>query len=86
MHSLQGFIDPKEFKTYDELKSRLVRVLGEDDALGPVSTAESVSLDETVEARAPKSVPDPSSSDVDVSTGEEEDDTLSYFQKLASQS
>jgi len=90
MHSLQGFIDPKEFKQYDELKARLVRVLGEDDALGPVSTAESVSLDETAEAPTPRETPapTPNAAETPATTGgsdDDEDDTLSYFQKLAAQ-
>ena len=89
MHSLQDFVDPKEFKTYDELKARLVRVLGEDDALGPMSTAESVSLDESAPAPAPKETPapTPNAAETAATSGDDddEDDTLSYFQKLAAQ-
>ena len=89
MYSLQGYVDPKEFKTYDELKARLVRVLGEDEVVGPVSTAESVSLDETASAPTPKETPapTPSAAETPATSGgdDDEDDTLSYFQKLAAQ-
>ena len=57
--------------------------------IGPVSTAESVSLDETAEARTPKETPDPTpnAAETPATTGgdDDEDDTLSYFQKLAAQ-
>lgn len=91
MHSLQGYVDPKEFKTYDELRTRLIRVLGEEEAQGPMSTAESVTLDETASAPTQREVPAAteraveSSATADASSDEGEDDTLSYFAKLAAQ-
>jgi hypothetical protein len=69
-YSLEDFMDPKNFKSYDELKLKLARVLG--DSATPMSTAESVSLDTTS---------DDTPSDAPTTTSE--DDTLSYFQQLA---
>ena len=83
LYSLQEFLDPKNYKSYAELKTKLSRVLGEEGA--PMSTAESVSLDETApipsfpEQSQPEPQATPSSSDSD------EDDTMSYFAKLAQQ-
>ena len=51
MYDLTEFTDPSNYKTYDELKSRLQMVLGERTAL-PVTTREQVSL-ETVREPAP---------------------------------
>jgi len=84
LYSLQEFLDPKNYKSYAELKAKLARVLGEDGA--PMSTAESVSLDETApipsfpEQNQP-TIQEQASSD----NNGEEDDTMSYFAKLAQQ-
>ena len=84
LYSLQEFLDPKNYKSYAELKTKLSRVLGEEGA--PMSTAESVTLDETApipsfpEQSQPEPQATPSTSDSD------EDDTMSYFAKLAQQS
>jgi len=71
-YSLAEFTDPSTFKSYDELKLKLTRVLGEDGQV--TSTAEQVDLDETIEAEP---TPTPAT------TSEEGDDTMSYFAKLA---
>jgi hypothetical protein len=93
MYSLKEFNDEKNYKSYAELKAKLHRVLGEgsEDTL---TTAESISLDETssapsykssdsssAEASAAPAAADNSSSDND----DDDDDTLSYFAKLAAQ-
>jgi hypothetical protein len=84
LYSLQEFLDPKNYKSYAELKAKLARVLGEDGT--PMSTAESVSLDETAPIpsfpeRDQPSIQERASSD----NNGEEDDTMSYFAKLAQQ-
>ena len=84
LYSLQEFLDPKNYKSYAELKAKLARVLGEDGT--PMSTAESVSLDETAPIpsfpeRDQPSIQERASSD----NSGEEDDTMSYFAKLAQQ-
>jgi len=76
--SLQEFLDPKNFKSYEELKAKLEMVLSGSSA---VSKAEDVDLDEEempkVVKTKPKSKP-PVDLDLD-----EDDESLSYFAKLA---
>lgn len=84
LYGLQDFLDPKSYKTYDELKAKLMRVLGEEGQ--PLTTAESVTLDKTApspsfqKAAEPETrvAEEPASTDND-----DDDDTLSYFAKLA---
>jgi hypothetical protein len=80
LFSLQEFLDPKNYKSYAELQAKLARVLGE--AAAPLSTAESVTLDETAPSPSfpTESAPAPQSSEASSS---KEDDTMSYFAKLA---
>lgn len=81
LYSLKDFVDPKSYKSYDELKARLSKVLGETTVR---TTAESISLDEadySSPVTGARSAPAMAALSVD----EDEDDTLSYFQKLASQ-
>lgn len=68
-NSLKEFVSPENFKSYDQLKTRLDTVLGTKRT--PV-----VKSDESFESEEVRSVPTSTSED-------EEDDTLSYFQKLA---
>lgn len=84
-YSLQELLDPKHFKTYDELKARLDRALG--NATGAQSqTARRVVEDEDeklpwAEPAAPKQVaarPAPAVTDDD-----DDDDSLDFFKKLA---
>jgi predicted DNA-binding antitoxin AbrB/MazE fold protein len=83
-HSLTAFLEPKNFKSYDELKKKLTMVLS--NGAPPVKPAESVDLDEgqsftkpaTQASRAPAPTP---KKDIDF---EDDDESLSYFSKLAS--
>ena len=73
-YPLKTFVDPSNFKTYDELKEKLNRVI-----MGTrnTSTVETVDLPQQTNGKVKK---------VDVSHSKpasEEDDTLSYFSKLA---
>ena len=72
---MQEFLAPTNFKSYDELKKRL------DDVLSGTVTASAAAMidDDVVETPQFKSEPAPSIP----STDEDEDDTMSYFQKLA---
>ncbi len=83
-HSLQELIDPKNFKSYDELKSKLNMVLGASSS--NVGTAEAVSAKDAAEDEAfLKSVTTaPKASVTPVVESDDEEDTLSYFAKLAS--
>lgn len=68
-NSLKEFVSPENFKSYDQLKTRLDTVLGTKRT--PV-----VKSDESFESEEVRSAPTSTSED-------DEDDTLSYFQKLA---
>ena len=80
LYSLQDFLKPENYKTYDELSMKLNKVLGIDAGHAPA--AEPVMNEATaaqpVNDPAPFAEPEDSSSD--------EDDTLSYFAKLAKES
>ena len=86
-HILNEWVDPKNYKTYDELKSRLAMVLGE-QAPRTMKQEASLELDDGVpdfpkaDAPAPQAAPEPA-----VSTAEStsDDDTMSYFAKLAAE-
>jgi hypothetical protein len=78
VYSLKEFTDPSKYKTYDELKAKLERVLG---GTAPRTTAESITLDETASAPSvgkSKFAPIEAADDGD-------DDTMSYFSKLANE-
>jgi hypothetical protein len=85
-YSLVEFVDPKNFKTYEELQARLNKVLG-------VSTNASVNTEasepEPVEDFKPSfksseaPAPAKSASAENVSVETDDDDTLSYFAQLA---
>jgi hypothetical protein len=77
-HSLAQFVHPSKFKSYDELKAKLYRVL----ALGTVASNKAVAQydDEVTEAPAPKAkaAPAPKAPELD-----DDDDSLDFFKKLA---
>ena len=80
VYSLKEFTDPKTYKSYEELKAKLERVLG---GSAPRTTAESVTLDE--QAASPSVGKVRHEPITEPSLGEDEDDTLSYFSKLANE-
>lgn len=76
-YPLNEFVDPANYKSYDELKSRLDQVLG---GQIPTTTAETASLEEEVgsgESESPEKVNSTAPS--------EEDDAMSYFERLAAE-
>jgi len=85
LHSLQEFVDPKNFKTYAELQTKLNRVLG----LGGVPVTGSAMDDDgtdTIPFEAPakvKAAPQAKVADAAPSSEVDEDDSLSFFEKLA---
>ena len=87
VHSLSAVIAPSEFKTYEELKEKLERVLG---TVGSTSTAESVAEDlEEVpwsNVNTASTASEPVIESAEVSAGvsaSSEDDAMDYFKKLA---
>jgi len=73
-YKLNEFIDPSKFKTYDELKQKLDKVLALSGGSQPSSTAEQTQLETAPAPSAGKSSPPPKT---------DEDDNLDFFQKLA---
>ena len=79
LHDLEHYVDPKTFKSYEELSANVAAVLGES---APRTVKEEVALDTTA--------PDPVASMIDAHPPTAEDagdagdeDAMSYFQKLA---
>lgn len=82
-HTLADQIAEKEFKTYEQLKTRLNRVLGLAEIRKPVEEPAYVGTQSSEEDTAPwTSTPSTSYSK---STTEDEDDDLSYFSRLANE-
>jgi hypothetical protein len=81
-HQLKEFIDPVNYKTYDELKDRLYEVLGGDIRASATitDTAESVDSEELQEKRSTTIKNKKPVAEEDVS---ETTDALDYFSKLA---
>ena len=85
-HSLQELIAPDQFKSFDELKEKMERVLGFEQNTDRVKFDMVENSDESnfgskgVKADAPESE---ISIDSQYSSADTEEDTLSYFQKLA---
>ena len=69
-HTLKELVDDKQFKSYDDMKARLDKVLGLNGEVAPAKT--------TVEQM--RSAPKVSQTDLDIAT---EDDDMAYFSKLA---
>lgn len=85
--SLKDIVDPKNFKSYDELKAKMFKVLALDgSSRAPTNTAEdddAAEMDFTPKfkertAPAMEEAPSPSST-----TADDDDDTLDFFRSLA---
>jgi hypothetical protein len=77
-YDLKEIVSPKNFKTYDELKTRMNRVLGNTAKAGP--TAESK---QTIRESAPKTKSEDAPWAAPEASGDDEDDALAYFKGLA---
>ena len=76
-YTLSEFTSPENYKSYDELKAKLNRVLGVDAGITAAATAPATATSNVTMNSVPEVQPESSS---------EEDDTLSYFAKLANES
>ena len=74
-YSLSAITAPDQFKSYEDLERRLKTVLGQKPVQAP-------RLDQEVVAEEEDPIPTPTPAAVS-STSNEEDEALSYFQKLA---
>lgn len=88
LHKLSEFTDPENYKSYADLKRKLFEVIGEADVANSFTTEQQVELNTTKDPVTPNSVESSteavaptSSSESD--TGDSDEDTLSYFAKLA---
>jgi len=78
LHNLGEFTDPSNYKTYDELKQKLMRVLGEESTAGAYTVREEAKINEPAPApQAPVTA-----EEMNVSN---DDDTMSYFARLANE-
>jgi hypothetical protein len=77
LHKLSEFTEPSNYKTYDELKAKLQRVLGESVEDGAPTLKQEAMMNEPAPAPLAPVTADEVPFDTD------EDDTMSYFAKLA---
>lgn len=89
-YSLKEFTDPKSFKTYEELKTRLRDVLGDNIRASTSENAykggaEKASFEDEDAAPVVKKAAPQSKKPVKESTDDDTEDALSYFEKLASE-
>ena len=86
-HSLTQFLDEKHFKSYDELKKKFEMVMGLSGGAVPGTRAEEIDLDEQVSAPKPSLAPKAEKAPVKAPAKEvdfeDDDESLSYFAKLA---
>ena len=81
LHNLSEYTDPKNYKSYDELKAKLMRVLGEEADMG----APTVQQMNTVNDPAPMPEPVQAPVTAEEMNKQDDDDTMSYFAKLANE-
>lgn len=87
LHKLQPFLDPKEFKSYDELKAKLDRVLGVTASAKPdYDSAEDMSEESVDNTPSWNSSTSETKDDAPWSTAsssnDDEDDEFEFFKKL----
>ena len=78
VNPLNEFTDPKNYKTYDELKAKLMRVLGEQADAGAPTLQQQAQINEPAPAKL-----EPVTADEIPFDTNDGDDTMSYFAKLA---
>jgi hypothetical protein len=79
-HKLSEFIDRKNFKSYDELKKKLNEVLS-GDSFASKSAAEIAEQEDRPVAAAPKVASKPAPKMPEIN--DDDEDVMSYFQKIA---
>jgi len=79
LYKLGDYVDPANYKSYAELETKMKQVLGQTAV--PMTTAESIELDEPKEAPVLKAKAENETANVVKSSDDE--DTMSYFSNLA---
>jgi hypothetical protein len=88
-HALQDLIDPKNFKSYNELKAKLYRVLAlDEEASTPSKAVDDDEFDLSSMGNSEKSAPTPTLKEAKPTSKkpavtDDDDDDLSIFQELA---
>ena len=84
-HSLQAFLDPSNFKSYDELQAKLMKVLDERPGAAASKAAKAEDTDlPWDESAAPKQKSKPAPEFATADVGEDDDDeSLEFFKNLA---
>ena len=80
LHNLNEFTEPSNYKSYDELKAKLMKVLGEEATAGAYTVRQEMQINEPTPAAEPQKL-EPVTADQMT----DEDDTMSYFSKLANE-
>jgi hypothetical protein len=81
---LTEFVDRKNFKSYDELKSKLDAVLSGDSFVGK-SAAQMAEQEDRPVAQAPTFTSKPAPKMPEINDGDDEEDVMSYFKKIAAE-
>lgn len=88
-HSLQDVIDPKNFKTYDDLKAKMLRVLGISGGDAALRSSASASAEEEYDeldvsslASSKKEAAAPALKQAESAPVSEDDDDLEFFRNL----
>jgi hypothetical protein len=81
-YKLSEFVDRKNFKSYDELKKKLEEVLSGDSYVSKSAASIAEEEDRPV-AAAPKFSSKPAPTMKSVDSDEDDDDVMSYFEKIA---
>jgi len=82
IHNLSEFTDPKNYKSYDELKAKLAKVLGEESSMGAPSMAQEMQMNTPAPQPVMKAAEPVTAEEVNL---QDDDDTMSYFAKLANE-
>lgn len=81
-HDLKEFIDPKNFKSYEELSRKLASVLNTEASVG--QTAAQLAEDDDYTPPAETKVVKPAATKVSITKSDEtDDDAMSFFKKIA---
>ena len=83
LHDLSEFTDPKNYKTYDELKAKLMRVLGEAETAGAYTIKQEAMINEPAPAPQPRAAEPVTAEEANMAS--DDDDTMSYFARLANE-